>query len=113
MRKVFVVNRGCHDHSDAERFGELVFLSEGAINRYAVANMYREFVQQLRNSQEEDFLLITGLSVMSSLACSIFARMHGRINLLLYKASRTPDVEGHYIERTVMLDELLGKGVRE
>jgi len=61
MRKVFVVNRGCHDHSDAERFGELVFLSEGAINRYAVANMYREFVQQLRNSQEEDFLLITDL----------------------------------------------------
>jgi len=110
MRKVFVVNRGCHDHSDAERFGELVFLSEGSINRYAVSNMYREFVQHLKDSGKDDFLLITGLSVMSSLACAIFARMHGRINLLLYKASRTPDVEGHYIERTVMIDELLTKG---
>jgi len=111
MKKVFVINRGCHDLSDAERFGEFVFLSEGAINRYAVANMYREFVQHLKESNKEDFLLITGLSVMSSLACSIFARMHGRINLLLYKASRTPDVEGHYIERTVMIDELLDKEV--
>jgi len=109
MKKVFVVNRGCHDHSDAERFGELVFLSEGAINRYAVSNMYREFVKHLWDSNEDDFLLITGLSVMSSLACSIFARMHGRINLLLYKASRTPEVDGHYVERTVMIDELLYK----
>jgi len=107
MKKVFVVNHGCHDLSDAERFGELVFLSEGAINRYAVSNMYREFVQYLKDSNKEDFLLITGLSIMSSLACSIFARMHGRINLLLYKASRTSEVDGHYIERTVMFDELL------
>ena len=110
MKKVFVINRGCHDLSDAERFGELVFLSEGSINRYAVSNMYREFVQHLKKSTKEDFLLITGLSVMSSLACAIFARMHGRINLLLYKASRMSEVEGHYVERTVMIDELLEKG---
>ena len=110
MKKVFVINRGCHDLSDAERFGELVFLSEGSINRYAVSNMYREFVQHLKESTKEDFLLITGLSVMSSLACAIFARMHGRINLLLYKASRMSEVEGHYVERTVMIDELLEKG---
>ena len=109
MKKVFVINRGCHDLSDAERFGELVFLSEGSINRYAVSNMYREFVQHLKESTKEDFLLITGLSVMSSLACAIFARMHGRINLLLYKASRMSEVEGHYVERTVMIDELLEK----
>ena len=109
MKKVFVINRGCHDLSDAERFGELVFLSEGSINRYAVSNMYREFVQHLKESTKEDFLLITGLSVMSSLACAIFARMHGRINLLLYKASRMSEVEGYYVERTVMIDELLEK----
>ena len=41
---------------------------------------------------------------------SIVARKHGRINLLLYKASRTPEVSGHYVERTVMIDELLEGG---
>lgn len=107
MPNVYVVNRGGHDHTDAERFGKILYLSEGAVNRYAVTVMYREFVEKMRNSQVDDYILLTGLSVMSSIACSIFARKHGRLNLLLYKATRTPGEEGHYIERKVVIDELL------
>ena len=107
MKKVFIVNRGGHDHSDAERFGELIYLSEGAVNRYAVTEMYREFVQVLKTSNEEDYVLLTGLSVMSSLACAIFARLHGKLNLLLFHATRAPGEKGSYIERTIMIDELL------
>jgi hypothetical protein len=107
MTKVFIVNRGCHDHSDAERFGKIVYLSEGAVNRYAVANIYRQFVAKLKESEPGDYILLTGLSVMSSLACSIFARIHGRLNLLLYKTSRTPGERGHYVDREIMIDELL------
>ena len=107
MKKVFVINRGGHDHSDAERFGKLVYLSEGVVNRYAVTEMYREFVQVLKSSDKEDYILLTGLSVMSSLACAIFARLHGRLNLLLFRATRTPGEKGSYVERTIMIDELL------
>ena len=107
MNKVFVVNRGCHDHSDAERFGELVYLSEGSINRYATGKMYREFIEPLKKSGPEDYILTTGLTIMSVIACSIFARMHGRLNLLLFKSLRKPDEESYYVERTVVLDELL------
>ena len=107
MQKVFIINRGGHNHSDAERFGELVYLSEGVVNRYAITEMYREFVQILKTSNEEDYILLTGLSVMSSLACAIFSRMHGRLNLLLYRATRTPGEQGSYVERTIMIDELL------
>lgn len=112
MSKVFVVNRGCHDHSDAERFGELVYLSEGSINRYATGKMYREFVPELKKSSSEDYILTTGLTVMSVVACSIFARIHGRVNLLLFKSLRRPDEESYYVERTVVLDELLVVGPR-
>jgi len=108
VNKVFIVNRGGHDHTDAKRFGRLVFLSEGEVNRYATNVMYRTFAEKLRDSSPTDYILITGLSVMSSLACSIFGRLHGRINLLLYHGSG-PGVDGHYVERTVMLDELLTK----
>ena len=107
MTNVYIVNRGCHDHSDAERFGRLVYLSEGAVNRYAVANMYRQFVDQMKDSKPDDYILLTGLSVMSSLACAVFARKHGRLNLLLYKSSRTPGEKGYYVDRTVLIDELL------
>jgi len=110
MSNVYIVNRGCHDHSDAERFGKLVYLSEGAVNRYAVANMYRQFVVQMRDSGPGDYILLTGLSVMSSIACSIFARKHGRLNMLLYKSSRTPGERGHYVDRAIMIDELLKGG---
>jgi hypothetical protein len=107
VNKVYIVNKGGHDHSDATRFGELIFLSEGAINRYSTGNIYRTFVEILKESKAEDYILITGLSVMSSIACAIFSRMHGRINLLLYKSSRGAEGENYYIERTVMIDELL------
>ena len=107
MNKVYIVNRGGHNHDDAKRFGELIFLSEGAINRYSTGNIYRTFVEILKDSNSEDYILITGLSVMSSIACAIFARKHGRINLLLYKTSRGGVDENYYIERTVMIDELL------
>ena len=104
--KVYIVNKGGHNHEDAQRFGELVALSEGNINRFAANSIYRRFVTLLRNSSPEDYILITGLSIMSSIACSIFARLHGRLNLLLYKTTRG-EREGYYVERTIMIDELL------
>ena len=106
--KVFIINKGGHNHEDAERFGDLVFLSEGNINRYAVNSIYRRFVTILENSSPEDYILITGLSVMSSVACAIFSRLHGRLNLLLYKTTRG-EKEGYYVERTIVIDELLKK----
>jgi len=107
MPKVYVVNKGGHDHSDAKRFGDLVYLSEGTINRYAVSNIYRQFSAILQNSSSKDYVLITGLSVMSSIACSIFARLHGRLNLLLFKPGRNKENKNCYVERTILIDELL------
>ena len=104
--KVFIVNKGGHNHTDAERFGELVFLTEGNINRYSVNSMYRRFSTFLKNSDPDDYILITGLSVMSSVACSIFSHLHGKLNLLLYKTTRGKK-EGYYVERTIMLEALL------
>lgn len=106
MPKVFIVNKGAHNHDDAKRFGKLVYMTEGAINRYATSRMYREFCYHLCDSKPEDYILITGLTVMASIACSVFARIHGKINLLLFRPSRD-SYEGHYVERVVMIDELI------
>ena len=108
--KVYVVNRGGHDHSDAERFGELVFLSHGSMNRYATSTIYRKFVKVLRSSSPDDYILPTGLTVMTLIACSIFARLHGKLRLLLYRTSRNKEVEPYYVERTIDVDSLLKEG---
>jgi hypothetical protein len=105
--KVYIVNRGGHDNSDAERFGEIVYLSEGLMNRYATTQIYRQFASILKNSHPGDFILVTGLSVMTAIACSIFSRKHGELNLLLFKSSSDG---GRYVERSLKIDDLLTNG---
>lgn len=102
MSKVFIVNKSGHDFKDAKRFGEFVYLSEGKMDRYAITSVYREFSDVLDKSSEKDYILLTGLTSMCSIACSIFAYKWGCLNLLLYKNNR-------YIERRLILGELIKK----
>lgn len=96
--KVYIVNKSGHDFSDAERFGDLVFMTRGTINRYAVNVIFREFNQYLKDSKPEDFIIVTGMSTMLCVVSAIFAAKHHRLNLLLYK-------NGRYLERSLIFDE--------
>lgn len=96
MRKVFIVNNSAHDFSSAKKFGELVFLSDGPINRYATNSMVRNFNELMAGSSPNDHIVPCSLNVMNSIACAIFAAAHGRLNLLLFK-------DGNYIERNHIL----------
>ena len=94
MTKVYIVNKSTHNFSRAEEFGKLVFMSEGRLNRYATNDMSRKFSDAMRNSTKEDYLLPCSLNTANIMAGAIFARKHGRLNLLLFKPST-----GEYIER--------------
>ncbi len=95
-RKVYVVNKSAHDFSKAEEFGEVVFLSEGAVNRYATNNMHRKFKESMRGSSPDDYIVPCSLNVMNSIACALFARKHGKLNLLLFR-------KGEYVERNLII----------
>lgn len=97
MNKVFVVNKSGHDFAPAEKFGRLVFLSDGPMSRYATNNMFRQFSWKMRKSSPEDYILLCGLSVMNVIACSTFAAKHFRLNLLLFN-------NGSYLERNLLLE---------
>lgn len=97
MPTVYIVNKSSHNYSSAEQFGNLVFMSDGRMNRYATNDMVRRFSEHLRHSNKDDYILLCSLNVMNSIACSLFARKHGALNLLLYK-------KGGYIERNHILD---------
>ena len=96
MSKVFVVNKSNHDFSAARKYGDLVFLSEGPMNRYSTNNMMRTFTERMKNSTVNDYIVPCSLNVMNSIACAIFAHKHGALNLLLFK-------QGSYIERNHIL----------
>lgn len=104
MPKVFVVNRSGHDFSAATQYGELYFLSKGPVSKYAVNKIYRQFAEALRQSSSDDYIMISGLTVMACIACASFAYLHGgKLNLLIFKDNR-------YIERKLLLSELLTTG---
>lgn len=96
MAKVFIVNKSAHDFSEAKYYGDITFLSEGSMNRYATNNMHRKFYDALKDSSSDDYIVPCSLNVMNSIACAIFAKMHGRLNLLLFK-------NGKYIERNLII----------
>jgi hypothetical protein len=97
MSNVYIVNKSGHDFSAALEYGDLTFLSDGVMKRYAINNMYRQFKERLKNSGPEDWIVPCSLSNMNIVACSIFVRMHGRLNLLLYK-------DPVYIKRVLILN---------
>ena len=92
MAKVFVVNKSCHDFSKAESYGKIIFLTTGSVNRYATSAMFREFEKELKNSNPDDYILVSGMTIMSTIAGAMFARKHKRLNLLVWK-SRDKDYE--------------------
>ena len=104
MARVFIVNRGGHNYSDAKRYGEPIYLSEGQLSKFAANKIYRKFAVALRESAPDDWILITSLTVMSCIACACFATLHGKLNMLLYK-------DGKYVDRRLVLTELLTSSV--
>jgi len=98
--KVFVVNMSGHDYSAAERFGDLVFITRGPIDRYDTTAMYMAVVEAMKTSKPDDYILVTSLNALCGLACAVFARMHGKLNFLLYR-------KGTYIERRHDIDALI------
>jgi|TARA_R100001530_G_scaffold65120_1_gene46644 hypothetical protein len=105
---VFIVNSSAHDYSDAERYGSLVVMSEGAVNKFNVSAMFRTFEKYLNKSSHDDFLLSSGPAVMQSIACAMFAARHSRLNLLTwrYEGGDKPD---HYVHQVLIFNIPEGK----
>jgi hypothetical protein len=90
---VYIPNKGSHNYSDAERFGELTFLTSGRIRKYDIDFLYGEMSKGMIDAQEQDYVLISSLPIVGSIACSVMAKKFGKVNLLLF-------CDGAYIERT-------------
>lgn len=99
--KVFVVNRSGHDFSPAEKYGEIVYMTVGNQNPWAVNQHLRIFADYFKDSTRDDYIVLSGLHSMNAVAFSLFGWMHGQINVLIYDA-RQED----YKKFTLQLDEL-------
>ena len=92
--KVYIVNKSSHDFSYAEKFGKLIFMSEGRLNRFGTNDMIRKFQDAMRNSNKDDYILPCSLNTANIIAAAVFAIKHNKLNLLLFQPAT-----GEYIER--------------
>lgn len=105
---VYIVNKGAHDYSAAKQYGDLVYLSNKPINRYATNNIYRIFIPILECSHQDDYILITSLNVMNVIACSIFVLMHGKLNLLIHRPKTNS-----YVDRKLDMSDILDQTITQ
>lgn len=96
MPRVFITSKGTHDYTKAEKFGQLVYLSEGTVTQYKLPSIARDFSDKLSDVTEDDFLLVSGLSSMNAVAATIINKHVGKVNYLLY-------IRDEYVVRTIKI----------
>lgn len=96
MRRVFVPNDAGHDMSDARRFGQVVYMTRGALRRSAVRDHAKAVRIAISTSHPDDYVVVGGLSIMTAIAAAAFAARHGHVNFLLWE-------NGRYIRRDAEL----------
>ena len=97
---VWIPNKGALDYSSAEEFGDIVYLTEGYIDRFQTGMLYRTLAVQLDQAKKNDYWMITSFTVINAIGTAILSRKFGIINFLLWK-------EHAYIERQLVIDNLL------
>lgn len=90
VRVVYVANLGPHDFSEAEEYGDIVYLTKGPTSNQP-AKLAQEIVAGLSDSDPDDYLVLSGPSLVCGIVATVFALMHGgRLNLLLYRGPNQP-----------------------
>lgn len=84
MATVWVVNYAGHDFSSALSWGEIRPLTHGYVSLESLDRLKYIFVEATKDSSPEDWLLLSGLMVLNSLASLIMWHRHGRVNLLIH-----------------------------
>jgi hypothetical protein len=101
MANVWIPNKGFHNYDDAQRFGRLIYLTHGSVNRFNTGGMLRQFVEKMSNSTKEDWILMGGLQQLCVLATAIQTMKFGQAKILLYDAKK-----GKYLPRELDLTSL-------
>ena len=86
MPKVYVVEKGAHDYTRAEDYGQIVYMfdKEHTANVFAPDKLVREIKEKLLDSTPDDFLVLSGSMLPAALVFFEWLDRHGSCGILLY-----------------------------
>jgi len=104
-KNVFITNDFGYDLSDAVQYlegdGELIPLTEGRVNINNPEKLANKMLFTLKKMTKDDYLLISGNSVIACIASSIVFNKFKKINMLIFDAR-----EHKYLSRVIALENL-------
>lgn len=97
MPKVYIVNKGNHPaYNLAIDFGELVEVTQGRINVFAIDNLKSYIKEKLKDISSDDYVLTSGYIVPNAMVIHEFLKRFNLCKLLLWDA-----VKQKYIQVTL------------
>ena len=87
---VWVVHKGFHDYTKAEKYGNLKYVTWGVINVFKMDRLIAQIKKQLDGKvQEGDYILISGYAVTNGLVMNYFLqRFPEKVKLLQWEGNR-------------------------
>lgn len=73
-----------HDYTAAAQFGAIVPVTSGNYPIFKTSRLIEDIIKQLVNSTEDDYLLLSGSSVIAGICMSVWIMMHKEVRLLLH-----------------------------
>jgi len=87
--KVYIPNASSkHDFSSAKKFGDLVTVTNGHVSPLNTGNIHRYWEEALKESTEDDYILICSLNILCAIGSALFVAKHGKINYLIWKSRK-------------------------
>lgn len=104
--KIWIANATGHDFTAARKFGdELIPITEGRINIFNVKAMVEEFKTKMEPYEKDDWLLLSGSSIINVIASQIVVDRFGEVKFLIYDAANRS-----YIPREINTKQIKSEG---
>lgn len=95
--RVFVTNFAGHDYSEAEKYGEIVWITRGYISFHSLDRVKYRICEEVDKSTSEDWLLLSGIPIVCVLAALYWQWKHNKVKLLVHDKKKN----GEYRELIV------------
>lgn len=80
--KVFVTNMSGYEYESAEKFGDLVYVTQGFIKLDKLDNLKKLFKKFIDSASAEDYLLLSGNTLVCALAVHLWMEKFGTAKVL-------------------------------
>lgn len=86
---IYVLNKGYHNYSEADKFGSSIYVTEGPVPVFKqdkLVHMLKETFECF--NQTDDYVLLSGPVILSVLSIAMLLKRFEFVNILLFDAKR-------------------------